>query len=99
MALINCKECGKEISSEAATCPHCGVKNTPQINLKAKAKTSEIIVGVIVVLFGIGWLLPDKTPSTNAPASQSEATAAPQPVQRTVIITTALELYDSYQAN
>lgn len=25
MALISCKECGKEISDSAATCPHCGV--------------------------------------------------------------------------
>ncbi|MDO4198370.1 MAG: hypothetical protein Q4D13_05230 [Erysipelotrichaceae bacterium] len=24
MALVKCKECGKEISSKAATCPHCG---------------------------------------------------------------------------
>ncbi len=24
MALIKCEECGKEISSEALTCPHCG---------------------------------------------------------------------------
>ena len=26
MALINCKECGKEISTEAKSCPHCGYK-------------------------------------------------------------------------
>ena len=24
MALISCKECGKEISDAATTCPHCG---------------------------------------------------------------------------
>ena len=31
MALINCKECGKEISDGAITCPHCGAKiNTTQ---------------------------------------------------------------------
>ena len=27
MALIKCKECGEEISSGAAFCPHCGYKN------------------------------------------------------------------------
>jgi tRNA_anti-like len=27
MALASCKECKKEVSSLAATCPHCGVKN------------------------------------------------------------------------
>lgn len=26
MAMINCKECGKEISTEAKACPHCGAK-------------------------------------------------------------------------
>lgn len=24
MALIKCRECGKEVSSNAASCPHCG---------------------------------------------------------------------------
>ena len=24
MALIKCKECGREISDKATTCPHCG---------------------------------------------------------------------------
>jgi ribosomal protein L37E len=26
MALIKCKECGKEKSSQAKVCPHCGLK-------------------------------------------------------------------------
>ena len=25
MALINCKECNKEVSDQALTCPHCGI--------------------------------------------------------------------------
>ncbi|MBP5391236.1 MAG: zinc-ribbon domain-containing protein [Bacteroidales bacterium] len=24
MALITCKECGKQVSDQAASCPHCG---------------------------------------------------------------------------
>jgi len=27
MALTNCRECGKELSDQAATCPHCGAPN------------------------------------------------------------------------
>ncbi len=27
MSLINCKECGKQISDKAKKCPHCGVEN------------------------------------------------------------------------
>lgn len=26
MALINCKECGREVSSEAKSCPNCGIR-------------------------------------------------------------------------
>ena len=26
MALINCTECGKEASTQAEACPHCGMK-------------------------------------------------------------------------
>lgn len=25
MALVNCRECGKQVSTEAVTCPHCGI--------------------------------------------------------------------------
>lgn len=42
MALIKCKECGKEISSQAEKCPNCG-------NIM-KGKTKNKKVGVIVVL-------------------------------------------------
>lgn len=34
MALINCPECGKEISDQAVSCPNCG---TP-INNQKKSK-------------------------------------------------------------
>src|SRR5690349_15636065 len=25
MALVSCRECGRQVSTEASTCPHCGV--------------------------------------------------------------------------
>lgn len=36
MALIKCEECGKEISSSASVCPHCGIslKNCPECGTK-----------------------------------------------------------------
>ncbi len=27
MALVGCRECGKEVSSSAKRCPKCGIKN------------------------------------------------------------------------
>lgn len=36
MALLKCKECGKEVSSNAEKCVHCGFK------LKEKKECSEV---------------------------------------------------------
>lgn len=33
MTLIACKECGKEISSAAPACPHCGIKRPKQVGV------------------------------------------------------------------
>ena len=50
MAMIKCKECGKELSDKAKTCPHCGV----ELNKKKRIiKTSVIVVGIVLVTLGI----------------------------------------------
>lgn len=40
MALVKCKECGKSMSAQAKTCPHCGIKNDvrtcPECNNEVK---------------------------------------------------------------
>lgn len=45
MALIKCKECGKEVSSKAKTCPNCGV----EIAAKRKRKRSWIILIILII--------------------------------------------------
>ena len=42
MALVKCRECGKEISSEAKNCPNCGAK--------PKNKVAAGCAGVLVLL-------------------------------------------------
>jgi hypothetical protein len=42
MALIECKECGKEISDQAQTCPNCGIKLKETLFDKAKDKTGDL---------------------------------------------------------
>lgn len=37
MALIKCKECGNEVSSEATVCVHCGVKLKDEVDTVSKA--------------------------------------------------------------
>ena len=59
MALIKCKNCGKEISDKADTCIHCGIKIKSDKVITKKEKGSKdnpknskkyIIIGVTIVL-------------------------------------------------
>ncbi len=50
MALIRCRECGKDVSTEASACPGCGAP----INSAPTKKKSEIIAGVIVLIVIVG---------------------------------------------
>ena len=65
MALIKCKECGKEISDKAYTCPNCGcpletikeeineVKNEQKNEQKVTKKTKSNILAGILILIGV----------------------------------------------
>lgn len=51
MALIKCTECGKEISSEAKSCPNCGklLKKSKNFN----SKMIYLVLGIVVLVGGI----------------------------------------------
>jgi len=64
MALIKCKECNKEVSSDAATCPGCGK------TIKAKKKSmgcGTFILIIIVGLVVIGYFSSSDKGSSSAP--------------------------------
>ena len=44
MALINCPECGQQVSDKAAICPHCGVAIAGNPDIKASASKEMTIV-------------------------------------------------------
>ena len=55
MALVACPECGKSVSSEASSCPHCGYKKNPYVNPDPWTKFSVYLslfalVAIIVVV-------------------------------------------------
>jgi len=50
MALITCKECKKEISSNASTCPHCGCNRTT-------ASRFWLFFFVVLAVIFILWML------------------------------------------
>ncbi len=57
MALINCPECGKQISDQAKTCPNCGFKIKRKMTKEEKKKvlkTCSIVFGVLVLLTALG---------------------------------------------
>lgn len=47
MALIHCKECGREISSTANSCPHCGAK-TPQ-GMRADQEKTDLFTMIALI--------------------------------------------------
>jgi ABC-type ATPase with predicted acetyltransferase domain len=56
MAMTTCRECKKEISSEAKTCPHCGVSAPGRrgVNISTPAGCMIIILLLVVVFYFIG---------------------------------------------
>lgn len=69
MALIECKECKKEVSSEAKTCPNCGFDLQKEVN---KNKSN---IGCIAAFFlvGIIFLIIQLSPSSNEGNKDMEA--------------------------
>jgi hypothetical protein len=84
MALKPCKECGRSISTEANSCPHCGKKNPTGPNLSrgqigCLAFLVLIVLGQLVDLLGGGRTAPTSPVSSNAPAVSESVSAAPAP--------------------
>jgi len=66
MALINCKECGKEVSDKADKCPHCGFNIIKEKNTQAASKgCSYFFVGITIIIF-IGALMANLSNSSDS---------------------------------
>lgn len=80
MALKKCKECGKEVSTQADTCPHCGARVKTQIGCLGSA---AIIFGVIMLLGIImSSTLKRETPQPPRPPTAAELEARKQAEER-----------------
>ena len=49
MSLIKCRECGKEISDKAKSCPHCG---SPTFFAEEENKDNWKSIGLVVLIIG-----------------------------------------------
>lgn len=63
MAMKKCKECGKEVSTSAKLCPHCGRKH-PTGGLTLPAKIFLLIFGLFILGKVIGEMNNSSTSST-----------------------------------
>lgn len=73
MSLINCKECGKEISNKAEACPHCGAK-------PYKASGCFVVILAVLAIFGtIGVMSSKNSPPATPPAQVAAAPVATPP--------------------
>lgn len=76
MALVKCRECGKEISDKADVCVHCGMEQGATINQKKQGNwigwfIKRNIISFILIVFGAiviiggqntyGYYEPDRT--------------------------------------
>ena len=67
MAMIKCRECGKEISSRAEFCPNCGAKTRfgeEESERKQMSSTAVVyavlsIIGTIVFFYGLFTMIGD----------------------------------------
>lgn len=84
MALINCWECGKEVSRQAAACPHCGApseqakKAAREAPKRERPRSQNMGCGTIVVLAVVLFLVYSMFPGLDAPAP-----ARPTPAKQT----------------
>lgn len=83
MALIKCKECGKEISDKAESCPNCGYKITPTSTVKPSNQIRtgsivSIIANVIAILILACILIASNLPSNPEPDNSGGVTVEVQ---------------------
>lgn len=74
MALVNCAECGKEVSDGAARCPHCGKKL--RMGLFAKVAIGVGVAFGALVLYGLS--IPENVKKANAARRVCETELIPR---------------------
>ncbi|WP_416777810.1 zinc-ribbon domain-containing protein [Xenorhabdus budapestensis] len=77
MALKKCKECGKEVSTSAKTCPHCGVKDP---GVGAKEKLGGFIV-LFLIIGGIWFYFSGDDETNDTKTVSATKTCAPTDTQ------------------
>ena len=74
MALVNCKECGGQVSKKAEACPHCGAprKKKPQ----HKSGCGSVLVLLVLLVILATQIEPEDPTPTNAKDTIDESASA-----------------------
>lgn len=84
MALVNCNECGKEISDQADACPNCGSKPT-------KTSALGVFVTIVLLVIVIGGILGGNDKIKKSPEEQRAADEQNQRIARAQLGANALK--------
>lgn len=84
MALINCKECGNQISDKADKCPNCGFKQKKPISLL-------VFLGILFILFAFIGSYVSK-PKVDSKAADNIANNPNTQISESSVITTSKRL-------
>lgn len=57
MGLVKCRECNKEVSENAQTCPYCGVKNPSSAKANRSFWIKIILLALLLGGIGYGYLI------------------------------------------
>lgn len=71
MAMTTCRECGKGVSSEARTCPSCGVKAPARRVKRVSAPVATL--AIIGVLAFVGWAAQQRPVQNPAEAGAADS--------------------------
>jgi hypothetical protein len=77
VALIRCRECGNEVSTEAQSCPHCGAV----IKRKKSCLGCAGVAFLILIIFGVVCSLVEKgtwSPPTSSRSGESPTSSQPR---------------------
>lgn len=71
MSIAKCKECGKEVSTSAKACPHCG-KKYPTGGLSLPLKIFLVLLAIIFVPALFRYCGNTTTPNVSTPTKQKD---------------------------
>lgn len=80
MALIKCGECGKDFSTDAKACPHCGAKPPYRPSL------AFVLIAGLLVVFGIKASIESSRPPPQAAPKTAEQIAHDEAEERRYLV-------------